>query len=128
METLKRYWKKIVLGVAALVAGVALAILVFKKHITGELGDYFESEAEARRRARQKQLEEEERLRKQKEEELKKAEEEARKKQEEAEAKAKEEEERLKKLEKEDQDAFKDKVNTQLGVKEKKRGRPKKNA
>lgn len=127
METLKKYWKKFVLGLAALVAGVGLAILVFKKHVTGELGDYFEAEADARREAKKKLEAEQEKLKLQQQKELQQIEKEQKQKLLEAERLAEAEEKRLKRLEGENEDAFNAEVEKQLGVKQKKRGRPKKN-
>lgn len=128
MEILKKYWKKFVLALAALVAGVGLAVLVFRKHITGELGEYFESEAQARKQAKLKQEQEEAALKRKQEEEIHKLEQETKKKLLQAEEKAKEEQKRLQDLEANSKQAFKEEVGKQLGVKEKKRGRPKRNA
>lgn len=127
METLKKYWKKIALALGAFVASVALVMLILKKSVTGELGDYLDKEAEARRIAKEKEEAELARLAKQKEEEEAKAAAEAKAKQEAAEKEAAEQAAWLKELEKRDADAFKQQVDKQLGVKEKKKGRPKKN-
>lgn len=127
METLKKYWKKAALVLGAILASIALAMLVFKKNITGELGDYLEKEAEARRIAKEKEAAEFARLQKEKEEAEAKAAAEAKAKQEAAEKEAVEHAARLKELEKRDADAFRQQVDKQLGVKEKKKGRPKKN-
>lgn len=128
METLKKYWKKIVLVIGAIAASVALAVLVFKKNITGELGDYLEKDSQARRLAKEKEEAELARLQKEKEKAEVKTAAEAKAQQEAAERAAQEEAARLKELEKRDKEAFKDKVDKQLGVKEKKKGKPKKNA
>lgn len=127
METLKKYWKKFLLGLAALVAGIGLAALVFKKHVSGELGEYFEAEAEARREAKKKLEAEQERLKIEEAKQIQQVEKQEKEKLLEAEKRALEEEKRLKKLEKESEGAFKDEVDIVLGVKEKKRGRPKEN-
>lgn len=127
METLKKYWKKIVLALGAVAAGIALVMLILKKSVTGELGDYLDKEAEARRVAKEKEAAELARLQKEKEEAEAKAAAEAKAQQEAAEKAAKEREDQLKELEKRDKEAFKEQVNKQLGVKEKKKGRPKKN-
>lgn len=126
LEKLKALWSKLKVYVLITLASIAFAFMIFRKGVTGEL-DELKNDHAAKEAARKKQLEEEERLRKEKEEAQRKAEEQKQKELKEAEEKAKAKEKELTDLEQEDPSEFKRQLGRELGVKEKRKGRPKKN-
>lgn len=126
LEKLKALWQKLRVYVLLTLASLAFAFMIFRKGVTGELDD-LKNEQAAKEAARKKQLEEEERLRKEKEEAQRKAEEQKQKELKEAEERAKARQKELEDLEQEDPTEFKRQLGRELGVKEKRKGRPKKN-
>jgi hypothetical protein len=128
LEKLKLFWNKIRLGVILAIAGVVFAFLVFKKHLGDGFGQYLSDEANARDMAKKKFEEGNARLEAEKQADLKKVDQEEKKELKEADKKADDTKKELTQLEKKNEDAFKDEVDKQLGVKEKKKGKRKKNA
>lgn len=127
METIKLYWKRFVVGIAATLAAVTFAYLVFRKHLGEGLGQYLKDEAGVKDVNRKKLEEQTERLKKEKEDALKKEEEQKQQKLKKAEELVKEEKNRLLELEKTNKSDFESELKKQLGVVEKKKGRPKRN-
>lgn len=124
LEKLKMMWKKFRVAIVLAIAGVVFAYMVFKKHLGEGFGDYLQDEAKARDLAKKKFEEGSKRIQEEKEKALKAAEEERQKKLKEAEKAA---EDKKKELEKKDPEELKGILDKELGVKEKRKGRPKKN-
>ena len=130
MTKFKELWSKFKVWVGLLLAGIFIGFMVFRRHVGDglqEQREQYKKEDEAKEAAQQKLQEETKKLEEKKEEEVKKVEEDQKQKLKEAVEKAKAERDRLKQLEKRDAQGFVMKVESELGVKQKKRkGRPKK--
>jgi flagellar biosynthesis/type III secretory pathway M-ring protein FliF/YscJ len=128
MEKLKELLSKFKKWIVAGVVGIAVAFLAWKKFFAEEvkLNEPSKKEQEAKEAAAKKLAEETAKLEKQKNDELLKLEEEKNKKEAEILAQELKEKIRITKLAKEDSEAFKKEVSQKLGVREKKKGRPKK--
>lgn len=128
LQKLKLFWNKIRLGVILAIAGIVFAFLVFKKHLGEGFGQYLSDEANARDMAKRKYEEGNARIEAEKQANLQKVEQKEEKDLKQAEKQADNKKEELASLEKKNQEAFKDEMEKELGVKEKKKGKRKKNA
>ena len=127
LEKLKLIWNKIRLAVILAIAGVVFAFLVFRKHLGEGFGDYLSEEAKARDLAKKKFEEGNARLEAEKQDKIQKVEDKEKKDLKQAEKAADDKTKELKAVEKKNPEAFKDEMEKELGVKEKRKGRPKKN-
>jgi len=127
LEKIKALWHRIRVFVLLAIASIVFAVMIFKKSVGGGLGEYLKEEAEAKETARKKQEEEMQRLKKEKEEAVKVVEEQRQKELKETEEKAKDKTKKLNELEKKDPDGFKQHLEKELGAKEKRKVRSKKN-
>jgi hypothetical protein len=127
LEKLKTWWDKFKLWIGAGLAALALLFLVFKKSPTVGLGDYLKDESQAKKENETKLEQGTAEIKKEEQKEIKKAEEEKNDKLKEAEESAEKKKSELTELEKKDEDAFKQEVNKELGVKEGKQKKKKRN-
>jgi F0F1-type ATP synthase membrane subunit b/b' len=123
-ETLKKIWEKIKWVVGLIAAGFVMALFVFKRPSVQETVDDASKEREAKDEALRRYAEEKEKLEKQRQDALRAEETERQKLLDTAERLAREEERRLKELVRRDEDRFKEELNRQLGVTEKRKDPP----
>jgi F0F1-type ATP synthase membrane subunit b/b' len=123
-ETLLKIWEKVKWFVGVIVAGIMLAVLVFKRPSVGEATEDARRERDIRDEALRKYAEEQEKLAKERREALREEELEKQWLLEAVERDAREEEARLKELARRDEDRFKKELERQLGVTEKRKDPP----
>jgi hypothetical protein len=127
-EMLKETVVKIKIMIGIVIAGLVVAAAAWRKHVQDELATVEQKakEESVKEEAAKKLAEETAKLEEEKKVKEAAIEAESTKKVEEIMVKEAEKKEELKKLAKEDKDKFKKEVADKLGVKEKKKGRPKK--
>lgn len=123
-ETLKKIWDKIKWLVGLIAAGFVMALFVFKRPSVQETVDDAAKEREAKDEALRRHAEELEKLEKQRQDALKSEALERERLLNTAERQAREQEARLKELARRDEDKFKEELNRQLGLIEKRKDPP----
>jgi hypothetical protein len=122
MEILKKMSLKLKAAALVMLAGIAVAFVVLRRHVTDGLngGELDKKEKELQAESDAKLKEEVKQIEEKKEEEILKVEEEKVEKAAELEVKEEAQKKELKKLAKTDRIAFRDQVNKKLGVRQKK--------
>ena len=128
LEMVKKMMLTIKKWVWVLIAGVVIGAVAWRSHVVKEMGDkeQLEKENKVKEEAAAKLAEETAKIEAERKAKEAQIEADARKKEEEIKAKEVEEKKRLEELAKKDKEKFKKEVADKLGVKEKKKGRPKK--
>lgn len=127
LNKLKEIWNRFKVFIVLSIASLVFALLVIRKSVGGGLEEYLLGEAKAKDDAKKKLQEGQAKLDAEKKQRLDKVEEKKKKDLLAAEKEAENQKKALKNLEKKDSRAFKEKMEKQLGVKEKGKARSKKN-